>query len=78
MDIFDAARAGDLKTVEAYLRLPELDLRDKNAHGFTALNCAVTACNRVDLDEQTAIALARRMEITKPWRELGSKSSMLS
>lgn len=59
MDIFEAARAGDLKAVKSCLQSQELDLRSENAHGFTALHCAVMACNSVD--EATGVALVKML-----------------
>lgn len=39
LDIFDAARASDVKTVRAHIE-KGCDLKAKNEYGFTALHCA--------------------------------------
>src|SRR5689334_28550 len=58
MEIFEAARAGDLKALESILS-GGVDPAAQNKFGFTALHCAAMACNR--LDEATAVALVKML-----------------
>ena len=51
LDIFDAARASDVKTVRAHIE-KGCDLKAKNEYGFTALHCAAMGANNADFDPE--------------------------
>jgi len=71
-NIFDAARGRSLKEVRKFIE-KGVDLSAKNEQGFTALHCAVRACNEPDdIDDPQAVFITQ--ELIKAGADVNSVS----